>query len=77
MLEGIGRDDTLFVNGKAVALPRGKTLVGIPLAPGPNRLEVRSAGRRTARRDIEIIPLQRVTWNLNEERAAHGRSKSR
>jgi serine/threonine-protein kinase len=75
VLRGMLPTDTLTINGKIAPLPANKRSVGVPLAPGPNRLEVHGAGGVVMIKSIEAMPLQVIPWDVAPERKAHGSAR--
>ncbi len=72
LIQGLRPLDTLFINGKRVPVPERRGAIAFPLPPGESRLEVRSENRRI-KKDTTIAPLQLITWDVGQQRRAHGR----
>ncbi|MBD3320536.1 MAG: protein kinase [Chitinivibrionales bacterium] len=73
MIKGIKRTDTLVINGKRARSFSSEGLIGVPLAPGPNKIEIRAADGSVLRRQVEVMPLQIISWDIKAERSAHDR----
>jgi serine/threonine-protein kinase len=65
ILTGLRPGDSIVINGRTAYVAPKAGSMGLPLAAGENRLEVRGAARRRLSRSFEASALQVITWNLN------------
>ncbi|MBD3345411.1 MAG: protein kinase [Chitinivibrionales bacterium] len=71
MIKGMKKSDTLVINGKVARSFSREGFIGVPLAPGPNKVEIRTRKDRIFSKQIEVMPLQVTSWDLKEERRNH------
>jgi serine/threonine-protein kinase len=67
ILSGLSPADTILVNGKPISMRIRRSTIGVPVAPGRNRLVVRRASGASVSRAIDAMPFQTIEWNAGED----------
>jgi serine/threonine-protein kinase len=73
ILAGLSTEDTIFLNDRRVGVVLQGTAAQIEIVPGYYHLSIKGPGKPPIAKEIELMPYQRLTVNLKDERHADGR----
>ncbi len=68
IVHGLAPEDTIVINGKPVNMRIRNATIGVPVAPGRNRLEIRRRNGKSLKRAVDVMPFQTIEWDTRAEK---------